>query len=136
MPGLRQHETISRSSIALVDGDPAMRRARQLMFRAEGYEVQAYPTCGALLADPSAMASACLVADVEMADLGGVELVEAMRRAGWHGSAILLADAISPALAKLAQKAHFTAMFPKALADRPLLDAVNVAIGKPAPALV
>ena len=136
MPGLREYETIGRSSIALVDGDPAMRRARQLMFRAEGYGVQAYPTCAALLADPLAMTSACLVADVDMADVGGVELVEAMRRADWHGSAILLSDAISPALAKLALKGHFTAMFPKALGDGPLLDAVNAAIGKAAPALV
>jgi FixJ family two-component response regulator len=136
MPVLREREKVSRSSIALVDGDPTMRRARQLMFRAEGYGVQSYPTCEALLADPSAMTSACLVADVEMVGSGGVELVEAMRRADWHGSAILLADAISPALAKQAHNGHFTAMFPKALADGPLLDAVIAVIGKAAPVLV
>lgn len=118
--------------IALVDGDPTLRRARQLMLRSERFEVRAYPTCAALLADPLALHSACVVADAEMSDLSGLQLLTAMREAGWEGSAVLLADSIPTALAAAADDHDFLAMLPKALAEGALLKAVRSAIANSA----
>jgi len=119
---------IPKGSIALLGGDSTMRRARQLMFRAEGYEVRAYPGCDALLADPVAIASDCVICDVDMGHIGGVQLVQEMRAIGWRGVAILLTDTPSPQLVAMASDEHFTILSPKALSDRPLLDAVTEAI--------
>jgi FixJ family two-component response regulator len=119
---------VQPTGIALVDGEPTIRRARQLMFLAENFEVRAYATCQALLADPLALRSVCLVADVEMGDVTGLELLRAMRSAGWRGSAILLADKIPVELADAANDGHFQAMLPKALGNKPLLEAVRAAI--------
>lgn len=114
--------------VSLVDGDPTIRRARQLMLRSQNYEVRAYSTCAALLGDPAALRSACIIGDVEMDDLSGLQLLRGLRRAGWQGSAVLLADTISPELAAIATNESFAVMLPKALADRPLLEAVRSAI--------
>jgi FixJ family two-component response regulator len=116
------------SGIALVDGDPALRRARQLMLRSERFEVRAYATCGALLADPLALRSACVIADAEMSDLSGLQLLHAMRDAGWSGAAILLADAIPAELATAANDHDFMAMLPRNLSDVALLKAIRAAI--------
>lgn len=116
-------------SLSLVDGDPTIRHARQLMFRAEAFNVRAYPNCAALIADPAALGSDCVIADVDMGAISGLQLLHAMREKGWHGAAILLTETISPQLAASALAEGFVAMLPKTLANRPLLDAVNAAIG-------
>ncbi len=132
MPVQQPTIAVDARCIALVDGDPAMRHARQLMLRAEGYEVRSYPSCAALLADSSALRSACVVADVEMNGVGGLALLHGLRRAGWHGAAILLADTIAPELAASAAAEQFVALLPKALADKPLLHAIRTAIARAA----
>jgi FixJ family two-component response regulator len=114
--------------IALVDGVPVVRHARQLMLRAEGFDVRAYASAAPLLADPRARASACIVAEVQMPEIGGVALVRAMRDQGWDGAAILLADIVSATLSALAIQDGFTVMVPTGLADRLLLAGIQAAI--------
>ncbi|WP_457354185.1 histidine kinase [Sphingomonas sp. UYP23] len=116
--------------IALIGGVPAERHARQLMLRGEGFDVRAYASAAPLLADPLALASVCIVAEVTMPGMGGVALVQAMREKGWHGAAILLAGVISSALAALAIEQHFTVMVPTGLADRLLLAGIRTAIAE------
>jgi FixJ family two-component response regulator len=128
MPLHRPHFPTVPSSIALVDGDPALRRARLLMLRAEGFEVRAYPVCAALLADPQAFRSTCVIADAEMGDLSGQQLLHAMREAGWVGSAILLADTGLTEPSSAANDRAFVAVLPKTLSDGPLLKAIRSAI--------
>lgn len=114
--------------IALIDGVPAIRHARQLMLRAEGFDVRTYASAAPLLADPLALTSVCIIAEVAMPEIGGVALVQAMRGHGWHGAAILLADLVSSALAALAIEQDFTVMVPTGLADRLLLAGIRTAI--------
>lgn len=114
--------------IALIDGVPAIRHARQLMLRAEGFDVRTYASAAPLLADPLALTSVCIIAEVAMPEIGGVALVQAMRGQGWHGAAILLADLVSSALAALAIEQDFTVMVPTGLADRLLLAGIRTAI--------
>jgi FixJ family two-component response regulator len=121
---------VTATRIALVDGAPAVRHARQLMLRAEGYDVRAYASAAPLLADPLARGTACIIAEVEMPEIGGVALVHAMRGQGWRGAAILLADEISARLAALAVEEDFTVMVPTGLADRLLLAGIQAAIAR------
>ncbi|WP_010189025.1 response regulator [Sphingomonas sp. PAMC 26605] len=114
--------------IALIDGVPAVRHARQLMLRAEGFDVRTYASAVPLLADPLALATSCMVAEVAMPEIDGVALVQAMRGQGWQGAAILLAGVVSSALAALAIEQKFTVMVPTGLADRLLLAGIRTAI--------
>jgi FixJ family two-component response regulator len=83
------------AGVALVDGNAAVRHARQLMLRSEQYDVKSYATCAALLADPDSRNYACIILDVEMEGIDGLDLLTRMRASGWHGRAILL-DGLAP----------------------------------------
>lgn len=113
--------------ISLVDGDATLRRGRQLMLRSERYDVRSYATCAAVLADPNARASSCIVVDDEMPEMGGVDLIRSMRLGGWRGRAILLAgsDAVDPAIE------DGDIWLPKSVADRPLLNAIRAVVNGP-----
>ncbi|MBA3896564.1 MAG: histidine kinase [Sphingomonadaceae bacterium] len=131
-PRMREQDrSPARASIALVDGDATIRHARQLLLRAQGSDVRAYPSCAAALADPMAIASDCVVADVDMGAIGGIDLLRLMRGKGWHGEGILLADVVPPALRMIGLNEGFVVMRPAALDDRRLLMAVDVALRRP-----
>ncbi|GHH24572.1 hypothetical protein GCM10008023_36780 [Sphingomonas glacialis] len=76
--------------VSLVDGDSAVRHARQLMLLSEGYDVRSYATCAALLADPQARDYLCIILNFEMGHIDGLEILRQMRANGWHGKALLL----------------------------------------------
>jgi FixJ family two-component response regulator len=113
-----------RKNVALVDGDPTVRRARQLLLRSEHYEVLSYASCAALLAEPQAHNDACIVVDVGMRDGDGLAFLRAMRTSGWHGRAILL-DGVDQdgALAREAGR-NGDMVFAASISDRSLLAAI------------
>ncbi len=122
----------ARTGVSLVDGDATVRRNRQLMLRAENFDVRSYATGAALIADPLARATACLVVDVDMTGTAGGELVQSMRALGWRGTAILLGSTdVSDAFARNAERDGDTILL-KTVADRPLLEAIRAAL-KPRP---
>lgn len=116
--------------VALVDGDPSVRRARQLLFRSENYKVCSYASCPAIIADSEALCCDCIVADAVMQDVGGLPLIDAMRARGWRGAAVLLADVVSSELAAAALAARFTTILPKKSPDGLLLASVAAAIAR------
>ena len=67
-----------------------MRRSLQLLLFSQGYDVRAYPSGAGLADDPEALRSDCLVADLLIPDGDAVALLKDLRRAGWHGPAILI----------------------------------------------
>lgn len=114
--------------VSLVDGDPSVRRGRQLMLRSEHFDVRAYSTCNALLADAGSLQTICLVADLDMPGIDGPALVGQMRAAGWQGAAILLGDLDAPDLAVRISECGVALLLPKWVADRVLLDAIQITI--------
>ena len=69
-------------TIALVDDDRNILTSVQMALEAEGFAVRTYGSAAALLADGPPPDAACLVVDVRMPGLGGVELCEQLHAAG------------------------------------------------------
>lgn len=107
-----------------------MRHARQLMLRAEGCDVRAYPDCEAALADPAALASDCVIANLDMPAIGGIALLRSMRVKGWQGAGLLLADNVAPAFRIAGVEEGFIVMRPAAVDGRRLLSAVDLTLGR------
>jgi FixJ family two-component response regulator len=114
--------------VSLVEGDPAVRHARQLMLRAERYDVRSYATSAALLADPRSRDYPCLIVDLEPAGGDVHGLLRAMRASGWRGKAILLGSgdrAIGDAAAR-----HGDRMLPHNTGERALLAAIDASVDR------
>ena len=63
-----------QSLISIVDDDQSFRDSMRRLLKSLGYAVAAFPSAAAFLASPKLAATCCLVADVHMPAITGVEL--------------------------------------------------------------
>jgi FixJ family two-component response regulator len=60
--------------ISVVDDDQSFRDSMRRLLKSLGYTVAAFPSAAAFLASPKLDSTGCLVADVQMPEMTGVEL--------------------------------------------------------------
>lgn len=72
------------TTIFVVDDDEDVRSSLQALLEAEGFAAETFESAGAFLASDAPMRSGCLIADIRMPDMDGLELQEELvrRRAG------------------------------------------------------
>jgi two-component system response regulator FixJ len=71
-----------RPIVLVVDDDPSLLRAISRLIRAAGFEARTFERPGLLLAAEVPKTNACLVLDVNMPEMNGVELFEALVLSG------------------------------------------------------
>ena len=76
--------------VAVVDDDDAVRDALANLVEALGYRVRAFPSGLAFLDSHWAAATRCLIADVQMPGMTGVELMDRLTRDGFEIPTILV----------------------------------------------
>jgi FixJ family two-component response regulator len=120
--------TFTRSLIAVVDDDMSVRRALARLLRAAGYRTETFADADAFLANLVRHPPACLILDVRMPGMSGLELYEQMlaeRRAiptifiTGHGDSRMAARAIAAGAA---------GFLLKPFEDEQLLEAVRGAV--------
>lgn len=109
-----------RASVLVVEDDASVRRSLLLLLRSHGLDVRAYASARQALADPLALSSHCLIADLAMPDLDGVGLLGALRAAGWSGPAILISGEPDENVEQKGRDAGFDAVLRKPMFDRQL----------------
>lgn len=62
------------SLISIVDDDPSFRDSLRRLLKSHGYTVAVFPSAGEFLASTQLPATACLVSDIHMPVMTGVEL--------------------------------------------------------------
>ena len=70
------------SLISIVDDDQSFRDSMRRLLKSLGYPVAVFPSAGEFLASPKLAATACLVADVHMPAVTGIELYKQLVEAG------------------------------------------------------
>jgi len=70
------------SLISVVEDDRFFRESMRRLMRSLGYSVEAYPTAADFLASPRLAETACLIADVHMPGMTGLELHRRLIEAG------------------------------------------------------
>lgn len=115
----------SRKSVLLVEDDPGVRRSLQLVLRARGFDVRAYGSGKALLADRVADEAALLVADFKLADGDGIQVLESLRARAWAGPAVLVTGFPARDVEQRALEAGFARILHKPLMGRVLADVVE-----------
>ena len=117
-------EPTDRPRVLLVEDDPPVRRALQLLFQSQGYDVRAYRTGAGLSTDPEAMRAACLVADLIFPDGDALSLLRQLRGAGWAGPAVLISGHLTDKWAAQAIEGGYSAALAKPIAEHALLQCV------------
>jgi FixJ family two-component response regulator len=92
MTGARQVEAAmpERTLISIIEDDQPFRESMRKLMTALGYTVEAFPSAADFLASPLLPQTACLVSDVQMPGMTGVELHRHLIDAGYAIPTILV----------------------------------------------
>ena len=114
-----------RRLLLVVDDDDSMRRALARSLRAAGFEVEAFASAEALIARGLPEREACLVLDVSMPGIGGIEFRRGLMASGRDLPTIFITarpkEEVGPELDSLGA----VAVLYKPFAERTLLEAIE-----------
>lgn len=77
-------------TVLIVEDDPSVLRSLERLVRAKGFAVQGFASPGALLRSDIPDTSACLVVDVNLPEMNGVDLCRALTDSGHVLPAVLI----------------------------------------------
>lgn len=116
------------SVIYVVDDDPAVRDAISLLLKTEGMEVQSYASASTFLEAVQSSRIGCVVADVRLPGMSGIELVSVMKERGFSIPVIMITGHGDVQLAVNAMKLGACDFIEKPFSDDALIGAVRAAI--------
>lgn len=122
-----------KTVIHVIDDDLAMRDSLAFLLDVNGYEPKAYESATAFLKGAEVAALNCIVSDIRMPDMSGIELVRKLKNEGSKCPVILITGHGDVALAVEAMKAGAVDFIEKPFDDEALLGAIRSALdGHPA----
>jgi len=118
----------NNSTIFILDDEPGMLKALMRLLKAEGFTVQAFTSAKAFLESYSPETLSCLVLDVAMPELNGLELQEHLTRSGLLLPIVFLTGHGDIPMSVQAIKAGAVDFLTKPVKDADLLRAVRAAL--------
>jgi two-component system response regulator FixJ len=118
----------TESLVYLVDDDEAVRESTLILLETEDIVARGYATPGDFLADFDAVHAGCLIFDVHMPEMSGLELLAMLRARGVTTPAIVLTGRGDAALGETARR-FGASMLSKPADDNDLLGQIRAAIG-------
>ena len=116
------------SVISVVDDDASVRAATSKFLRSHGYSVQAFSSAEDFLRSGRLNGTSCVIADVQMPGMNGLELL-AMMRAQGHGVPFIFITAFPDETTRArALQAGAICFLPKPFAGPALINCVVVAL--------
>ena len=118
----------SLSLIRVIDDDAEMRESLEFLLSTEGWKVRTYPSAKAFLDADDMMVPGCMLLDIRMPDMSGLELLEVLKKKDYalpilfitaHGDITMAVDAV--------KKGAFD-FLPKPIDDAKLLQSVEDAV--------
>jgi two-component system response regulator FixJ len=115
----------SRPTIFVIDDQESVRHALGEMLGVFGFTVETYPSGPAFLESVSPDARGCVVSDVRMPEMDGIELVRECARRGLSLPVVLISGHADVPMAVAAIKAGAEDFIEKPVDDAPLVAAIN-----------
>jgi FixJ family two-component response regulator len=116
--------------VLVVDDDLSVRRALSRLLRAEGYEVSTFATAREFLAYPWPSRPACLVLDVRLPDMNGLELQRRLAASAPDLPVVIISGHADAAMRQEALEANGVAFLAKPFGDEALLNAISDALAR------
>lgn len=117
--------------ILVVDDDGPVRKALGRLFRGAGYEVELFTSAEGYLAREPAVRPACLVLDMRMPGMGGLELQRVVRGTAKSLPIVFVTGHLDEEARAQALAGGAIAVLQKPLDEEMLLGAIKSAVGPP-----
>lgn len=121
-------ESLSGATVYIVDDDDAMRRALSLLLNTVGYKTAAFASPKDFLEKFKSDAAGCLVLDIRMPGMSGLELQQHLNRMGSMLPVLFITGHGDVPMAVQAMKEGAFEFVQKPFRDQDLLDRVNHAL--------
>ncbi|HEX8380803.1 MAG TPA: response regulator FixJ [Allosphingosinicella sp.] len=121
---------MNEGTVHVVDDDEAMRHSLAFLLETAGHEVRTYASAIEFLEAVPGMERGCIVTDVRMPGLSGLELVERLHEMGVTDPVIVITGHGDVPLAVHAMKAGVSDFIEKPFAEEALLSSIRAALAK------
>jgi FixJ family two-component response regulator len=130
-PETRYLNPMPSSTVFLIDDDPSVRRALARLIKSAGYQVQTFVSAREFLDSmPDPTGPACLVLDVRMPGLSGLDLQRALQAANATLPIIFITGHGDIPMSVKAMKDGAVDFLPKPVKDKDLLRAIELALAR------
>lgn len=119
-----------KKQVYILDDDDSVRGALKRLIRSAGIEVRSFSSAKELLDFEGIDDNACLVVDIMMPGMGGLELCDELQTRGYDLPVILISGLDSQATRSVAKNAGAAGYFRKPIDDQALLDSIDWALTK------
>jgi FixJ family two-component response regulator len=116
--------------IAIVDDDPSVLKALTRLLRAHAYHARTYGSARDFLATLDAGLPECLIVDLQMPEMSGMELQQHLTRSGIQIPTIVITAHGNGGIRERCEAAGAMAFLRKPVQDTSLFAAIDRAIGK------
>jgi two-component system response regulator FixJ len=115
-------------TVLVVDDDPSVLPALARLIRAAGLKVATFDRPSVLLASEVPATNACMLVDVDLPEMNGIQLCEALVRSGRGLPAIIITGHNDVETRRMIARAHPVATLFKPIDERTLLEAIDRAL--------
>jgi FixJ family two-component response regulator len=122
---------IERPLVAVVDDDASHRRATHSLLRAAGFATAEFSDAESFLASATRASTACLVADMKMPGMSGLDLCEALAASGDAIPTVLVTAYSEELTHARARKAGINCCLIKPFPAEQLLECIREALATP-----
>jgi two-component system response regulator FixJ len=119
---------VDKAVVHVIDDDEAVRDSLAFLLDVNGYKAEAFETSNAFLSKTVESSPACIVSDIRMPGMNGIELVRRLKSDGVTCPVILITGHGDVALAVEAMKAGAVDFIEKPFDDTVLLSAIRAAL--------
>jgi FixJ family two-component response regulator len=121
---------VSKQVVYIVDDDPSVRKAMERLLRSAGLRAQTFCSAMEFLSTRFQEENSCLILDIKMAGLSGLELQKKLLAAGIDLPVIFITAFHNPQAIQEAKKLGAVGYFRKPIDDQALLDLLDWVFGK------
>jgi FixJ family two-component response regulator len=117
--------------VSIVDDDRAVRHALGSLIRSLGWQARMYESAEEFLSSGEAAHTSCLISDVRMPGMSGIEMHECLRAQGHAPATIFISAYPTPALQAKAASNGALVLLQKPYKSAVILHWLSVALGNP-----
>ena len=116
--------------ISIVDDDDSLRRSLGNLLRSLGFRVQEFASAQAFIGSQNARETACLILDVRMPGMNGLDLQRHIAASGWRVPIVFITSHADDDARTRALAVGAVGFLSKPFREQEILDAINAALSR------